>query len=306
MQYIAWLKMRGESKILFFGITLVLLLLCSSGIRIQGATWGNFNSVYEYSELRHQVNYLDGEISSELTDEDSLKIWNVTISNDKVFFRTNFTPYFMGLVQFESQEEYNTYLSEHYWYDNETDSMSLAYSVVGLDFYFVDMLDYTLTRNATIADYDIRMVAEMMWGLFLPVNHSSFSFKTEFTTRFLTDGSIENVDFEQKDTFVIDGMKYEGYYLSLEYTYQMFIPEEENYEYRVDVMYSLLGELYQYKLYTSISDENNEISYMYEKTFTLNPEYRLNGTEVSWAGPLIVLSSLMALTYAHSRFRRVN
>jgi hypothetical protein len=120
----------------------------------------------------------------------------------------------------------------------------------------------------------------------------------------LTDAPIENVKFEQKDTFVIDGMKYAGFYLSLEYSYQMLIPDEENFVYKLEVMYSSIGELYQYKLYSSISDENKEVFYTYEKTFTLDPEYRLNGTEVSWVGPLIVLSSLMVLTYAYSRFRR--
>ena len=250
--------MKGGLRTFSVGVALILVLVCSNAIQVQGTTWDNYNSMYEYTEVTHTVSYFDGEIVSELSDEDSLKIWNVTVSNDKVFFRTNFTAYFMGLIHFETPEEYNTYLDEHYWYDNETESMSLAYSIVGTDFYLVDMLDYSLTLNATIVEYDIRMVAEKMWGLLLPVNHSSFSFKTAFTTRFFAESSIDNVKFEQDDTFVLDGMEYEGYHLSLEYTYQILIPDEENYEYRVEVMYSPLGELYQYKLYGSISDENNE------------------------------------------------
>jgi len=300
--------MRGGIKTLSVGITLVLFLVFSNGIQSQGTTWENYSSIYEYTEVTHGIYYLDGEVDYESTYTDTLQIWNVTISNDKVFFRTNFTPYFMGLMEFESQQEYEAYLDEHYWYDNVTDSMSLAYSIVGTDFYLVDMMDCTLTLNATIVDYDIRMVSQKMFGLFIPVNHTSFNFKTVYTQRFLTEASIDNVKFKQQDDFVIGKMKYDGYYLSLEYSYSVYstiLQSELRSDYKIKVMYSPLGELYQYELYSLIfnTDAKQNVQ-KFEITFTLDPEYRLNGTEVSWVSSLLVLGSLLLATYAYSKGRK--
>ncbi len=293
--------MRRESRYFFYGISLVLFLIFSSGIQTQGATWDSYASEYEYTQLTKGILYPGGE-PHEVTIEDTFKVWNVTTVSDKVYFRTNFTPYFMGLMHFENQEEYDTYLSEHYWYDNDTDSMSLAYSVVGTNFYFVDMLDSTLHYNGTMSDFDIRLIKHHMYGLFLPVNHPSFNFKTVYATSFPIEEPLHDVNFQQKDTFTLDKMRYNGYYLYLEYSYfSTFI----RIDYSIELIYSSIGELYFSKITIFMYNEDFEQPVEdYEVTFSLNPEYRFNGTEVTWASSLVILSSLMLVTYAYIRFRR--
>jgi len=296
--------MRGGIKSLYLGMALVVFLFCSSTFQVQGVTWNNFASTYEYTALTTGILYPGGEPQN-VELEDSLKVWNVTTVGDKVFFRTNFTSRFMGLMHFDTQEEYDTYLAEHYWYDNDTDSMSLAYSVVGTNFYFVDMLDYTLSYNQTISDFDIRLISAYAYGLFLPVNHTSFNFKTVYTTTFTGDYPLQNVDFQQKDTFTMDKMRYNGYYLYLEYSYYSSNTSEIRIDYSIEVMYSSIGELYYYKetvfMYSEYLQQPLDD---YKFTFSLNPEYRINGTEVNWANSFIILSSLILITYAYTKFRR--
>ncbi len=298
--------MRGGSKTYSYGIALVLFLVCSSGIQTQGETWGNYASMYEYSDLVTTIYYENGEKAHEATFEDTLKVWNVTTVSDKVYFRTNFTPYFMGLMHFETQDEYDTYLSEHYWYDNVTDSMSIGYSVVGTDFYFVDMMDSILSYDGIISDFDIRLIGHKMYGLFLPVNHSSFNFKTDYTTSFPSEKPLHDVNLKQKDTFTLDKMRYSGYYLNLEYSYfSTGISFEARFDFSIELMYSSIGELYYYKITFLVYNEDDKENVEYtEVKFSLNPEYKVNGTEVSWVSPLIILGSLMIVTYAYTRFRR--
>ena len=165
---------------LFCGISLILFLICSNGIQTQAVTWTTYGSMYEYTEESTQIIYQDGKKYYEGDYIDSLSVWNVTAVGDKVYFQTNFTPYFMGLVHFETQQEYDEYLEDHYWCDSNTGNMTIAYSVVDTDFRFVDMLDYTLTYNNTITDFDIRLLYQEIYGLFLPVNHTLFSFKLTY------------------------------------------------------------------------------------------------------------------------------
>lgn len=293
--------MRAGMKFFSCGMALVLFFVCSSVVQTQGNTWDTYASEYEYTQLIKGTLYPGGE-PYEVTMEDTFKVWNVTTVSDKVYFRTNFTPYFMGLMHFENQEEYDTYLSEHYWYDNDTDSMSLAYSVVGTDFCFVDMLDSTLGYNGTMSDFDIRLINHHMYGLFLPVNHPSFNFKTVYATSFPIEEPLHDVNFQQKDTFTLDKMRYNGYYLYLEYSYFSTITRTD---YSIELMYSSIGELYFSKITIFIYCEELELPIDdYEVTFSLNPEYKFNGTEVTWASSLVILSSLLVVTYAYIRFRR--
>lgn len=296
--------MSGGVKNLTFGIVLVLVLSCFGSIQTQGSTWSNFRSMYEYTTIIYYKDYLE---SYESTYEDSLKVWNVTVNINKLYFRTNFTPYFMGLMHFETQEQYDAYLAEHYWYDNDTDSMSIAYSVVDTNFYFVDMLDYTISYNATITNFDIRLLGEVIYGLFLPVNHSSFNFKSEYPTGYMSEKSTHDVNFQQKNTFTLDRMRYDGYYLYLEYyiTDSSSLDCEIEFNYKYKVMYSLIGELYYYEMSRHIYDVCSEKNmYYFHTIFSLNQAHRINGTEVSWLSPLVILSSLLIATYSYSKFRR--
>ena len=301
------INMSGGLRSFCCGISLVLFLICSSGIQTQAVTWTTYGSMYEYSEESTLIIYQDGKKYDEGTFTDSLMVWNVTAVDDKVYFQTNFTPYFMGLVHFETQQEYDEYLEEHYWCYSNEGNMTLAYSVVDTDFCFVDMLDYTIAYNATITDFDIRFLYQEIYGLFLPVNHTLFSFKTEYATRIHTEQAIHDVSFEQEDSFVLDKMKYDGYYLSLEYIYNTIsLDIYLRHEYKIKAMYSSKGELYHYELSHFIrNDDNNEKIQFYETFFTLNPQYRENGVKrISYASPVIALSSLLLIGYIIVRRRR--
>jgi hypothetical protein len=309
------IDMSGGLRSVFWGMSLVMFLICSSGIQTQAVTWGTYGSVYEYTEETTFIFYENGRKSDKITSEDSLIVWNVTAVNDKVYFQTNFTPYFMGLQPFETQEEYDTYLAEHYWYDNVTDSMYLAYSVVGTDFCFVDMLDCNLAYtpgfdheyNASISDFDIRSLYHEMYGLFLPVNHTLFSFKTEFNSDFITEKPIQDLVFTQEDTFVLDRMKYEGYYIYLEYSFfKYFLDYDARYDIKFIAKYSLNGELYSYEINQLTYDvSHKEKMQYYEKLFSLDSLYRQNGVRrISFTGPLVIFGSLILVTYALTKRRR--
>lgn len=299
--------MRAGLKHYSYGIILVLFLVCSSGIQTQAVTWTTYGSMYEYTEESTLVTYQDGKKYDEGTFTDSLMVWNVTAVGDKVYFQTNFTPYFMGLVHFETQQEYDEYLEEHYWCDSNEGNMTVAYSVVGTDFRFVDMLDYSLLLNATVTEFDIRLLYQEIYGLFLPINHTSFGFKTEFNSDFITEKPIQDLVFTQEDTFVLDRMKYEGYYISLEYSFFDTKPDlDTRFDIKFITKYSLNGELYSYEISELIYDVTHKerIQY-YETLFTLDSQYRQNGVRrISFAGPLIILGSLILATYALTKRRR--
>ncbi len=299
--------MSGGLRSVFWGMSLVLFLACSSGIQTQAVTWTNYGSMYEYSEESTRIIYQDGKKYDEGIFTDSLMVWNVTTVGDKVYFQTNFTPYFMGLMHFETQQEYDEYLEKHYWCDSNEGNMTIAYSVVDTDFCFVDMLDYTIAYNATITDFDIRFIYQKMYGLFLPVNHSLFNFKTEYTTLLHTEGVIHDVVFEEEDSFVLDKMKYDGYYLSLEYVYYYHsVGINVRSERTIVVMYSLKGELYYYGFSEFIrNDDNNDRIQYYEASFTLDAPYRENGVRrISFASPIIVIGSIVIATYILTKWRK--
>jgi len=309
----ALINMSGGLRSFFYRISLVLFLICSSGIQTQAVTWTTYGSMYNYTEESTLIIYQDGKKYDEGTFTDSLMILNVTAVGDKVYFQTNFTPYFMGLVHFETQQEYDEYLEEHYWCDSNEGNMTIAYSVVDTDFRFVDMLDYTIAYNTTITDFDIRFLYQEIYGLFLPVNHTLFNFKTEYTTRIHTEQAIHDVVFEQEDSFVLDKMKYDGYYLSLEYVYYTtmvdittWVEITARFEYKTIAMYSLKGELYHYEISEFIrNDDNNDRIQYYETSLTLDAPYRENGVRlINFASPIIILGSLLIATYILTKRRK--
>lgn len=301
--------MSGGLRSVFWGMLLVLLLIFSSSIQTQAVTWTSYGSMYEYTEEIHMIAYLDGKKYLEDTFEDSLSVWNVTAVGDKLYFQTNFTPYFMGLQHFETQQEYYDYLEEHYWYDNDTDSMTLAYSVVGSQLLFIDVNESIISYEANLSNYDIRLLYNELYGLFLPVNHSMFGFKTEYTTLYDSIRTVYDVVFEEEDSFILDRMKYEGYYMSLQYSYDSSYPTyDTRTEYEIIVKYSLKGELYSYERKTMVYNATaNEKLDFYGDKITLDSAYRTNGVRrINFATPLIILSSLFITAIVLSKRRRTS
>ena len=263
---------------LLFGSTIAYISFAQTSV------WDCWETSYSYKYMivhEHTKFYSKDIIKTVQMESTSLLF--VKINNNNITFRSPYIHlHYMGLQHFNTSEEYNTYLSEVWDYDADTNTSkvtliyldsekkvcladnqgNLSYSNFSLP---IDILE--LIRNSLGNGY-------LLKGWFLPVNAPDFAVKTDYSAYNVevnndTSSYKETYSGSMKTNFWFKGRYMTGYKLQLTITKEMAINGTITNETRTDItlLYSEKGILYSYCLLSSFTD--NKWGYKTDNKITL-------------------------------------
>ncbi|MHA1853296.1 MAG: hypothetical protein ACTSUF_07265 [Candidatus Heimdallarchaeaceae archaeon] len=275
--------MHAKNKKMIMVMSLVFLVAFPYTSFAQ-SVWNCWEMTYRYdcTEKNTHTN-LETREKIEISNHETSSLFSVKVNENNITFRSSYIhKYYLGLHQFNTSEEYNTYLTEVWDYDAETNTSkvtliylpsekkvcladnqgNLSYSNFSLP---IDILE--LIRNSLGNGY-------LLKGWFLPVNAPDFAVKTDYSAYNVevnndTSSYKETYSGSMKTNFWFKGRYMTGYKLQLTITKEMAINGTITNETRTDItlLYSEKGILYSYCLLSSFTD--NKWGYKTDNKITL-------------------------------------
>ncbi len=255
-------------RLAYFFLVLLIFCMFVSTARYSVHSWGEYENYYRYNYYKHQTLFGEDE---KIIDRNTIDIeyifYNLSVSQDSLFFRTK---EYLKTFQFLNCPDwrcYNNCLYTRLDYDIETDTIAL-----GLNISQTDNKLYIVDANGRLfgnyfeynIPFDILEVflTNYFWsglfGMFLPVNSPNFFFKTGHNSSNL--GSFTSFSFSNKSEFKYRGEKYPGYKMTISFEGGVYFDYKvvfENHE--IEYKYNKEGVLYSFQdkgsLYSNSSDE---------------------------------------------------
>ncbi len=258
-------KLKLKSTFLF---CIVIYLVFSTQIEISSSslTWSDIENSLTYDFQRVDTIYNDLGLIVEIQNiTDIYRFWDFQVEYSQLTFRTNKYSKALNQLYCVTIECYNWSLYHQFAYDPGSDSIILGfeYDEITKKYFLIDgVLDpFANFFNCSIP-LDIMSIYfnnyywDGIYGIFLPVNHETFSFRTDYTDYGDNYSTIEHeyeTDFSYKDEF------YVGHHIQIGFTGgrifgQTIIFENHNLSFK----YSNLGYLISFEdtgeMYSNISN----------------------------------------------------
>jgi len=275
--------------------------------------WNCWETTYHYNYTTEQT-FTDVLTNKEVTIYESgdMQLLDVKIQENNITFRSSYIHrYFLGLQNFNSSEEYDSYLKEAWDFDNATNTSEIiiSYLTQKQEICLADHIGNTYVNFSLPLDIVV-LVTKMFFGpkllngWFLPVKSPEFKVLTDYSAynKYISsDRGYYSKEYKMKmgSKFLLNGSLINGYKFTLIIEEENVVTDvsESKMKEEIQLCYSLLGVLYSISINSQYIDilenVNNKITYTQKMVLQLPDEIDIEKGIPLW---IIIVGAIGAVS----------